>query len=98
MTPYWTEAIDAAEKRGGFTEEDKDNAREWPTCACGQQDERIPREEYGSPKDQQLAGDGVSFDQAVWFDDLDLAREVMGRIEARAAVVLAKQEEHEEQP
>jgi hypothetical protein len=41
----WHERIQEAEERGGFTGGDYDLANSWTTCACGEQDPRIPR--YG---------------------------------------------------
>lgn len=33
----------------------------WPTCACGQLDERIPRSPLGEPFDQFLCEEGTDF-------------------------------------
>lgn len=92
-TPYWWEAIDAAEKRGGFTEEDVERAEGWVDCACGKQDPRIPRHHGLAPKDYRLATLGVHFYDAVDGNLYEEARRILLAIEKRAAEVIADVEE-----
>jgi hypothetical protein len=85
----WYERIEAAEQRGGFTKEDWDLAGGWATCACGEQDEWIPRNAEGKPKDDELRKHGLAFLECVSDNYFVGAREAMARIEQRAAIVLA---------
>lgn len=86
----WIERINRAEEaNSGFTFADRVDATDWVTCACGEQDPRIPREESGAPEDEQLLDLGVGFAEAVQDDDWALAREILFEIEERVAVILA---------
>lgn len=89
-TPYWTLAIERAEKRKPvhFTITDRVRASKWTTCACGRQD-GIPRDSNRAPLDETLWILGLSFARAVETDDPGKAERVLAMIEARAAVVLA---------
>jgi hypothetical protein len=52
----WNERIDRAEKLGYFLESDGELAIRWVTCACGEQDNRIPRcSVTGGPEDSVYA-------------------------------------------
>ncbi len=89
----WHERIDAAEKRGSFTDEDQDLANNWVTCPCGEQDPRIPRAESafhscGMPLDDELADLGADFSDAVDDNDFIYCRTLLGEIEVRAAIIL----------
>jgi hypothetical protein len=93
----WWERIEAAEARGRFTEADELLAADWVTCACGEQDDRIPRHGGGSyrfaagrPYDETLALLGRDFYQAVKRNNASYARRVLTRIEARSAKILAE--------
>lgn len=86
----WHERIKAARERGAFTEGDCKLAREWPTCACGEQDPRIPRNKSGSPKDDELSDLGNDFTSAIYWSDFPRARRILAQIERRAAEVLAE--------
>jgi len=88
----WHKRIDAAEKRGRFTEDDKHRADNWVTCACGEQDKRIPRF-MGEPTDEGLQHLGYQFSGAIGATDFGKARTTLARIERRAAKVLAGLEE-----
>lgn len=72
-------------------------AREWTTCACGNQCAIIPRDEYGEPLDEELAALGsafyaclntASFDPELAPCKLCEAKTILGDIEARAAAVI----------
>ena len=91
----WHERIGAADKRRGFTFDDVDLAGKWPTCACGEQDPRIPRtgSGRGAPVDKKLRVLGNTFYEAIRGDDFGGARETLAAIERRAAEVLAGLEE-----
>lgn len=91
----WIERIRAAEARGMFTQEDRNLAQSWVTCACGQQDPRIPRHKeagdyisIGEPKDAELARLGMQFAGDVEDDEIDLARITLDLIEHRAREIL----------
>ena len=50
----WHERIARGIRHGGFTGKDKSLAANWVTCACGNQDPRIPRDDEHAPIDDQL--------------------------------------------
>lgn len=76
-----------------FTEEELNEAASWPTCACGVQDKRIPRERDGEPRDESLSNAGVVFYAAIDAQDLFRARRAMTQIELHSARVLREIEE-----
>jgi hypothetical protein len=96
----WTERIEDAEIYGSFTLVDIKAAGTWVTCACGEQDTRIPRApvnadtyeadtyEY-APLDPTLRKLGMDFYAAVGHHDTVAARRILRAIEARAAVIVA---------
>jgi hypothetical protein len=95
----WWDRIAAAEARffgtdcqPAFTYEDKEAASDWVTCACGEQDARIPREPGLSrrPADDALADLGMDFYAAVIRQDPFEARAVLVKIEHRVAEILAE--------
>ena len=96
---HWGDIIIRAEKRGMFTTEELAQAAHWQTCACGQQDSRIPRWDEdmttgggvtaGAPVDVELATLGEAFYQSVFHHDFTEAAKTLVQIEARAEVVLA---------
>ena len=101
----WWHRIEQAEARGHFTQQDREDARQWTTCACGEQDERIPRRHLdtrmithprempsgiGYPLDDRLLMLGIVFPRYVSEDRFDEAREVLHRIERNAERVLRK--------
>jgi hypothetical protein len=86
----WHERIEAAEKRGEFTSDDRKRAYEWVDCACGEQDKRIPRNKDGEPMDNTLSELGAFFADAVDCDDFDAAADYLQEIEHRAAQSLAE--------
>lgn len=72
-------------------------AREWTTCAVGNACAIIPRSELGEPQDEILASLGQSFYSKLhiaqgWPEDvkdhLESAKEILGKIEERAAIVI----------
>lgn len=89
----WRERIAEARESGQFTSEDGILSRYWFSCACGEQDPRIPRHDgpagCGDPLDEELQGLGVRFDVCVMNNDFDEAEAVLGKIEARSALILA---------
>lgn len=93
----WHERIRAARERGDlFTPEDYRAASDWPTCACGEQDPRVPRFPCPPcPEDRELYELGCEFKDAVGADDVDKAKRLLARIEARAAEVVAGVEAEE---
>jgi hypothetical protein len=97
MTAYWPKVIEAAKvrKKKGlepFTHEQQDRAMDWVTCACGKQDDRIPRSEIIQPwpLDPRLRDLGSKFAWAVEDGKPEKAQSILGKIERRAAQVLAK--------
>lgn len=71
----------------------------WVTCACGNQCAIIPRSEYvytveagpGSPLDPELDDLGSDFHMAICSWEWIEAKEILRKIEARAAVVIAEE-------
>lgn len=87
----WYRRIRQAERSGGFSAGDRDLAADWTTCACGEQDERIPRFKDGKrPRDKKLSDTGIDFNAAVQTDDFARARVALWQIENRAAEILAR--------
>lgn len=62
-------------------------AREWVTCATGNQCADIPRDYNGAPIDDELRSLGRQFAQAVSACDWTDALETLSRIEARSRVL-----------
>lgn len=89
----WSDRIAEARQRGKFTADDVVLARSWVTCACGEQDQRIPRlKDTGGvtdePVDDRLSVLGTYFFNYVTDNDIDRADKTLALIEARAAEVL----------
>lgn len=76
-----------------FTRGEQIAARSWPDCACGVQDERIPRDRDGEPRDEYLSTFGAEFSMAISSQDLPYAIRCMTQIELHAARVLREIEE-----
>lgn len=88
-TPYWRKAILEAMRSGHFTDAQANKAEDWTTCACGEQDPRIPRLfESRAPEDSKLRRLGSVFSVAVREDEVETAAELLDQIEERAAIVL----------
>lgn len=58
---FWGKRIIDAEARGSFNREDEKLADNWTTCACGRQDDCIPRDIDGAPLDSRLEELGMRF-------------------------------------
>jgi hypothetical protein len=93
----WHERIERARVNAGrFQSEDLELARSWTTCACGEQDPRIPRHSHdddwseGEPLDVRLSVYGLDFLHAVRANDPNRAETVLRSIERRAAQVIAE--------
>lgn len=85
---WWTR-IDEAETRGAYTDDDKELAADYTTCACSHQDPRIPRgKEFNCPLDNKLADLGLNFLEAVLWRTYDDARRVLSLIEKRSTEIL----------
>lgn len=89
----WFVRIAEARERGVFTDQDKLDAADWTTCACGEQDPRIPRvgntaSDLYRPEDKLFAQLGVNFYFAVNRDEFDDAEKTLHAIERRATEVL----------
>lgn len=93
MLMNWNERIEAARANGGFTIADTELAGSWVTCACGEQDSRIPHSYYGMPLDNKLSEYGISFCCAVVDNIFDVASELLAKIETRATQILSDLEE-----
>jgi hypothetical protein len=89
---YWGQKIIAAELNHGFRPEERTQAGNWQTCACGQQDARIWRWPDGPPMDNMLRRLGEIFYINVCEHQPLSAAITLVNIERRAAEVLAKQE------
>lgn len=86
----WHERIEQARAVGRFTLDDKALASRWVTCACGGQDERIPRTWRGMPKDDQLLRLGLAFTAHVELGSIERAAMTLKEIDARATELLAE--------
>ena len=62
----WHERIELARNSLGFHKADCFLAQHWVTCACGEQDSRIPRDGEKAPLDAQLRSLGSDFSAAVF--------------------------------
>lgn len=90
----WHQRIAAARERGTFLARDTKLAGDWATCACGEQDPRIPRyaalDDSPAPLDDELENLGLDFLTAVEENSFDEAESVLARIEHRATEILAE--------
>lgn len=91
-TKFWTKEIKEAKARKRankipFSETVIDKAEDWPDCACGNQDRRIPRS-YGEPLDRKLSDLGVKFGDAVRHQNPSKAEKLMKQIEKRSSEIL----------
>lgn len=93
----WWKRIAEARARGSRNNKDIKLAGNWVTCACGEQDVRIPRGIgcgcsccKNMPEDTVLQELGGRFAVAVYANDFDEATRLLAAIEGRAAVILAE--------
>lgn len=84
---HWGKRIIDAEERGEFTQQDRIEAENWVTCACGKVTVDIPRHDVGSPIDTKLLWLGLDFDHAVDSHRFTSASKTLVEIEKRAAQV-----------
>lgn len=63
-------------------------ARDWVTCACGNQCAVLPRNDDGEPQDRRLSELGMNFFDAICDHNVLDAREVLTEIEQRSAYLL----------
>jgi hypothetical protein len=89
---HWGARIIYAEEVEFTTEDDKEDAADWITCACGRQDPRIEKQGDGlnQPKDRELVSLGLRFNESIYDNDMAYAATLLISIEERAAIVLAK--------
>ena len=98
-TPYWFNVIKKAITRENegevpFTEGHIQKARDWPTCACGKQDPRIPRYAFkfrhglSGPEDVDLTAYGFEFSNHVGNQRPAEALTSLLAIEKRSAEIL----------
>lgn len=88
LSSYWGRRIVKAEARGVFSKRDVRKAACWTTCACGEQDARIPRDGDGEPLDEKLTDLGCRFYRNTLNCNAAEAAETLVKIERRAAEVL----------
>ncbi len=94
MDLNWHDRIQRAIKNGGrFLPDDITRACDWCTCACGEQDPRIPRLKDGSPIDDEMWNHGEAFANAVNANKPEKAQYLLGEIEARGEIVVIGQVE-----
>ncbi len=89
-TSYWGTKIIRAEERGGFTKVNVRDAKDWVTCACGKQNELLPRYPGGAPEDKLLRENGNKFYNAVLKNEYLKAAMILISIEYRVKKVLAE--------
>ena len=92
-TPYWTMVIQNAKKRLELGEYPFSGihitlAHSWTTCACGEQDDRIKRDELGKPKYPWLVVLGENFFHAVRKQNPVKAEKILAEIEDHVAMIL----------
>lgn len=88
----WAERIQAAKANGDFAIGDQSLAHHWDTCACSEQDSRIPQDPLfrnRKPDDQELSDYGFDFYTAIAHNAPYMAGELLDKIETRAAQILA---------
>jgi hypothetical protein len=68
----------------------KDLAKNWVTCACGNQCKVLTRDIFGQPKDSALRHLGMSFYGAMLAEDFQSAKEILQKIEDRSAKLIQK--------
>lgn len=88
LSSYWGRRIVKAEERGFFFERDHWDSNRWTTCACGRQDERIPRNYGRVPLDPQLRRLGGMFYRVIKRRKYVCAAEILIAIEKRSAEIL----------
>jgi hypothetical protein len=93
----WRVVIEEARARGSFTEEERDRANEWFSCACGQLHPAIQRHhvtsldgDEGEPCDAPLSSLGYDFAYKVRLNQFSDALMTLNAIEAREAELLAE--------
>ena len=91
MKDWYTRIIEAREW-GEFTEGENELASDWPTCACGEQDDRIERDDAGEPLDSYLSALGALFLRTVADNNFDEAELVLTQIEKRSEELIKEQE------
>lgn len=91
----WHLRIERARKNG-FSAQDEEDSAQWPDCACGEQDSRIPRNPDGSPEDLELLDLGINFVQAVQNGWVNSALEILELIEDRSKFLIQDYEETKE--
>lgn len=104
-TPFWWAAIDRArrwlelnpgyDRSLAFTREERELSSDWVTCACGRQDPRIKRMGNGAvspnaPVNPEMRTLGLDFSAAVWDGEVELAAEILGKIETMSDKLIAK--------
>jgi hypothetical protein len=85
----WNQALSNSDITLGQWEDMENRANDWVTCAVGNQCAVIPRDEYGSPLDEELEWQGLSFMMAIQNRDIDEAKDVLRSIEMRSAELIA---------
>ena len=63
----------------------------WTPCACGHADPRIPRDQYGVPKDEKLKSLGLAFTSSIANRNWRDASFILGQIENRVTKLLIEQ-------
>jgi len=86
---FWGTIIIQAEQVGAFSEEAREMARSWQTCACGQQDPRL-HDKNSIPLDLVHIKLGQAFSNAVEDDKFLEAALNLINIESRSIVLLAQ--------
>lgn len=87
-TVWGTRIIRVEREGGGFRMSEVREAGDWPTCACGRVDPRIPRYANCVPMDLQLEMLGIDFYDAISDEQVVRAAELLVEIEQRAQEVL----------
>jgi hypothetical protein len=93
----WFDRIARAKHVGFFSDDDKNKADVWTTCACGEQDPKIPRlPGLLCPLDFELRSLGTRLSRGVQSDAINDAGIVLQQIERRSGEILAKARKQEQ--
>lgn len=87
----WGKRLIRASVTGDFQPGEINDAAYWATCACGEQDPRIPRHKNGCPVDDRLASYGCDFYEAVRNRQYMEAAKCLVCIEQISSTILAKE-------
>lgn len=84
----WNEFLNKKEKSIEEILKANKLARNWVTCACGNQCSIIPRDKLGRPMDNSLSQYGTSFAYSITYRNWHSAKYILKKIEERSAFLI----------